>query len=747
MSLAPPFKLGSGQSPQRKPIARNADFTLEWNQRGGSAMAGSAQSDDTQVLLRQGIAALTAGDLPRAQALLSRLVLIAPDDYEGWWWLGQSLPDQAKRGECFRRVLALNPSHEGARQMLAASGDPSAGGTAPRDRPAAASNTPVSTAGTPMTIEAAPAPRRIGRSLGLAIGIVSGLLVFGLMCGLLSRLGGLDAAARAMLPFVGSGLPQVGEVTPAIYLPQVWTPTATRSPGPATATPEPETAATATPPVLGTETYEQRLLAASGDLQRAATLAAQEKYAESVLAWDEVLRQVPDYGEGHYQRARVNLELTENQRMLSEYQSLLWQAYEDIDLAISLGPVVTGDHYYTRFQILDLLAVDEPYFSDRKQIWTIALENLERSLVLGNSFAFSERALPFLYAALGDWRKGLEETQRQIRARGPSAPQSCDLNTALAENYQVAGRYSDALRHIDIAIGVCPTYRALLNRARILYNLGRFREARSQLDAMIEKDPEYGGERYFMRALISLDEGKLDEARSDWEFGSGQTWSTDGLYAYLAGSFAAAEGDVEQAIEWLRYAYATLGPVGTTPLLRRIESELDELGSTPIMATPRGLLVATSMPTLEPSITPRSPGLQMAPTPPDTRLVDMRYGTGPLLIRPGDFPSFRFQPSSRVTYDTVESLTVYLLGPSPMGIPTLQLSPWDPEQGGSGLIDSPVWGANPVRHPESYLTPSGDFFLSLRNWGEKPIQLDNLGVILVVRQKDGTRVTYGLGEN
>jgi ABC-type phosphate transport system substrate-binding protein len=52
-----------------------------------------------------------------------------------------------------------------------------------------------------------------------------------------------------------------------------------------------------------------------------------------------------------------------------------------------------------------------------------------------------------------------------------------------------------------------------------------------------------------------------------------------------------------------------------------------------------------------------------------------------------------------------------------------------------------------VKYPERYVTRDGDFFLEIHNWGDEAIQLDNLGIILVVRQKDGTRATFGLGEN
>jgi len=688
-----------------------------------------------------GIAALEKGDLLQAQAYLKQLVVLAPLDAEGWWWLGQSLTNPAQREDCFRRVLVLNPHHQGARATLEASGFPPS-------PPASATPPPqVSSAAPSDRPSAGSPPKARPTRLPVGVGLVFGLLAGGLVLAILLLSGVVDQAASGLASVLRGASGPSGGGVPGIALPSAWTPTFTSTPAPPTRTPIP-TFATLTPTIaIETETYERRLLGAESEIARAEALTTQEKYAEAVLAWDDVLRQLPEYGEGYYQRANVEMKLMGNQRIQNEFRALLDQAHEDIDLAIALSPVVTGDHFYTRFLVLNSLALDEPFFVDRKPIWLIGLENLKRSLALGNSIPFSEQDLPYAYAALGDGNRARDEALRLIRARGPSAPPSCNLNTALAESYEILEQFGEALNRIDIAIGVCPTERALYHRALILYNLGRLAEAHAQLDEMIERSPEYGGGRYYLRSLISYDEGKVDEARTDLAIGEGNTWSREGLHAYLAGRFALADGDEDLAVDLLRYAQGTLGPIGTGPLVRRIGRELAALEASPYVATPRVALEATPMPTLQATITPRALTAGLAPTPPGSRIVDMTTGTGPLLLRSNDFPSFRFQPSTRIRYDTIESLTVLLISSSPQGVPTLQVSPWNPEEGGWGQVDSPVWGANPVMFPERYLAPNGDFFFSVRNWGDEAIQLDNIAVILVVRQPDGTRTTYGLGEN
>lgn len=73
-------------------------------------------ADDS--LLREGIAAVRAGDRTRGRALLSKVVLENPESEAAWWYLGLSVDDNQQRLYCFKKVLALNPDHDGARQRL-----------------------------------------------------------------------------------------------------------------------------------------------------------------------------------------------------------------------------------------------------------------------------------------------------------------------------------------------------------------------------------------------------------------------------------------------------------------------------------------------------------------------------------------------------------------------------------------------------------------------------------------------------
>lgn len=73
-------------------------------------------ADDS--LLREGIEAVRGGDRARGRALLSKVVLENPESEAAWWYLGLSVDDNQHRLYCFKKVLTINPNHQGARARL-----------------------------------------------------------------------------------------------------------------------------------------------------------------------------------------------------------------------------------------------------------------------------------------------------------------------------------------------------------------------------------------------------------------------------------------------------------------------------------------------------------------------------------------------------------------------------------------------------------------------------------------------------
>jgi pimeloyl-ACP methyl ester carboxylesterase len=68
--------------------------------------------------LQAGIAAAKAGDLARAATFFAKVVKEDPKSDQAWFLLGSSLSDPERRKFCYRRVLALNPSHTKAARIL-----------------------------------------------------------------------------------------------------------------------------------------------------------------------------------------------------------------------------------------------------------------------------------------------------------------------------------------------------------------------------------------------------------------------------------------------------------------------------------------------------------------------------------------------------------------------------------------------------------------------------------------------------
>lgn len=73
---------------------------------------------DVEARFRAGLEAARSGDIVKARAILSKVVLEKPRSVEAWWWLGQVVEDTNQRIYCYKKVLNLDPSHPGARKKL-----------------------------------------------------------------------------------------------------------------------------------------------------------------------------------------------------------------------------------------------------------------------------------------------------------------------------------------------------------------------------------------------------------------------------------------------------------------------------------------------------------------------------------------------------------------------------------------------------------------------------------------------------
>jgi len=320
-----------------------------------------------------------------------------------------------------------------------------------------------------------------------------------------------------------------------------------------TTTPTPRPSPTSTPD----ESFDARYRQVSTDVERAIAFMQQGEFAQAIPLWDHVLDVLPEYGPAYSHRARAYLALTDNQRVLSEYEGYSAQAIRDLDRAIELD-LSAGDDYYQRYLAYGNLASIQTYRVQSDMFLDSALDNLRIANQLGGGDDLSARWVAFILANLGRCDEALSHTNQLILARGPSAPASAGLNTALAKAYLCNGDVAQALQHIELAMHLRPSTDRRWIRSIILYNLGRLREAQGDIDSWIDADPYYSGYRYYLRALIQFELGDTEAARSDLEFGAGQTWGMYGLASYVRGLLARPAGDAGQAVEHLLMAEATI---------------------------------------------------------------------------------------------------------------------------------------------------------------------------------------------
>jgi len=81
-------------------------------------MAMRDDHDTVQAWLRQGIAAVKAGQTVEAQTWLARVVAADETNVQGWLWLSSALADANARVDCLTQALAHNPEHPQLQKAL-----------------------------------------------------------------------------------------------------------------------------------------------------------------------------------------------------------------------------------------------------------------------------------------------------------------------------------------------------------------------------------------------------------------------------------------------------------------------------------------------------------------------------------------------------------------------------------------------------------------------------------------------------
>ncbi len=695
---------------------------------------------NAEELLQAGIESAKAGDRAKASNLLAASLKLNPNSEQAWLWLGSCLASRKEKEYCFNRALTINPGSAEAKQQLGRLTAPIPTSTTPTvEKPPQVDPEPYQAESKAEISPAAENPHPEGKSYTKLIasltGFILGLIIFG---GLLAIIVNNGSFARRTMPFAAV----------------LWTPTHTL-----TVTPTPTKkivhTPTQTPTVIPSPTiltYTQRMELANPFYNEGFKQYYDGKWAESILAWDEVIKLVPEDDIAYRMRGDAYLGLLKNQRVLGEFISNLEQAISDYDTAISINPT-NGNYYLARYYAYINFADIQETRADFVEIEKIALENIQMSYFYGNVEEFSNRHILFTLIYVGECDKALEEINKQFKEQ---TEPSATLNSAMAKAYMCKGLPDKALNYIDKANKIKEEDYRIFNRALILYALGRYKDAEQEINRSINKDPYYSGYRYYLRSLIYIALGDLVKAQQDLDFGSGQTWGQGGLYAYAQGKIALANKDTESAISYFQEAEATY--FDQDMILEMIRADLAKLDAKPLEIVPYSIN-ATSIPTPTVTLTPRSTSTpQFSPTPnkfnktftPDPILnyasvVDLETGTGPIRLRRNDELLIRFQPATPLDNRLAQSLSVFLRPSNENQEYTLQLLLYDFETASWTVINNTKWGENELDIAWNYVSPDGDVYARLHNVSmDEIVELINFGVSIAIINSDGNVELHGV---
>lgn len=314
----------------------------------------------------------------------------------------------------------------------------------------------------------------------------------------------------------------------------------------------------------------------------------------------KIIEMAPDNAERYDEAAFIIHDLAQARTNLDEYQNLIELGLKYADKGISLKPNF-GNLYRERANlILDLQGVSQ-YRADREYLNQFWVDNILAEVYFGSTRVHPERLTVFTKTSVGDCEGALAETDRIAKAQGlEDSSVTRNIEGIYESVYTCLGDYQKALDHHKEYLK--KTNQTEMNcgcaasTASYYYLLGQPDKAMDLLNQTIQKNPHFGGDRYFIRAVVEFDQGKYDEALKDVEMAEGNSWSSGMFSSYIEGLNAARLGNTEMAIKYLQFAEATMG--SDYPFaIDRSREELKKLGAPTLEITPSVKFTGTSMPT------------------------------------------------------------------------------------------------------------------------------------------------------
>jgi hypothetical protein len=90
---------------------------IEWRKENSMSLSLSDRKS-ADILTRQGLAALRAGDKPRAYTMLTQALMYNEQNDQSWLWLAAVMTSAAERRYCLEQALHYNPENAAAQHGL-----------------------------------------------------------------------------------------------------------------------------------------------------------------------------------------------------------------------------------------------------------------------------------------------------------------------------------------------------------------------------------------------------------------------------------------------------------------------------------------------------------------------------------------------------------------------------------------------------------------------------------------------------
>jgi tetratricopeptide (TPR) repeat protein len=576
----------------------------------------SMSDPQQQNFLEIGIRYAREGQKDLAAKALAQAVQADPGSPQAWYWLGQVIDDPEKKAYCLKKAKELSkpvlPPQSPAPQPVKPSAFlmeetpaayspkhqrlPASMPPLPIEKPASVRPLPKSHAASSPSANKVPEeekPRFRVETLLIVILIVMivALIPFGYRY--------FTHRSNSTLPF-----------GPTYTLPpsQVPSPTATL-----TITPIPTN--TATPIPTATKDLQTRMQSVQVEMDTANSEIDSGDYPNAILDLNHIIERIPDYARAYYLRGYSYFKSKDNLNDEGVYLDDLQKAINDFNIAISLDPTA---YKYFQFRSYSIEDYGNELIStaDKNAMLEAAMDdiNTAKNLYAPKVDVSIEISIAEINNYMGNCKEALSHLNEVAAMQDLTDDQVENIKEDQMRSYLCLGNSQKGLE-VFHSLRDCDSECYVYNDSLLLYESGNISEALNVLNKSIENSPTYGGGRYYVRALIEVDNGEYDKAYEDLYYGAGNTWGRNGLYWLLQALISYNNEETDYGDYYMNFAAISADPLLGPKINQRIQEEMkkhdikiieytpDPLTIRTPMVTPRpGEATPTFMPTLDPSL-------------------------------------------------------------------------------------------------------------------------------------------------